>query len=673
MFNKLLIANRGEIACRITRTAHRLGIPVVAVHSDVDRNALHVDIADEAVEIGGARPSESYLNADRIVSAAQKTGADAIHPGYGFLSENSVLAQLCERNSIEFIGPPSQAIRDMASKSTASGIAQRAGVPTLTGYRDAEQSPDGMIQASRKIGFPVLLKSSAGGGGRGMRIVHSEDQFHQILQSAKSEAKEAFDDEFMIIEKFLQQARHIEVQIAGDKHGNVVHLFDRECSAQRRYQKIIEEAPAPNIPDKVKSDMFDAAVELSRSIGYHGVGTLEFLLDGEQFYFMEMNTRLQVEHPVTEQVTKTDLVEWQLRIAAGESVLSFPLPEQPIGHSVEVRLYAENPTRNFLPSPGRITHLSFPETNDDIQIHTGVRAGDNVDRHYDPLIAKVVSYRPDRDDAILTMLNALRKLRIAGVDTNLAFLAKLLGHDSFRHGTIDVRFVESNLPELTQENQDLPDEIAAVTALYLDSLSTESSQRNPGRPDSDPYSPWHCTSGWRLNTTREFSTHFEFGDRVVSVTIQDQNGKVLVNCDSGQMTVHHHTISDNTITAELDRGSWEVTVARLDNSVVAFHNFSRYELMPTEKISVASAPTAKSGSLTAPLPGRVVRILVESGEQVQAGQNLIVIEAMKMEHHITSPSDGVVTAINYNENDQVEEGATCVVVETAETSEETQK
>ena len=639
---------------------------MVAVHSDVDRDALHVALADESVEIGGARPSESYLNAQRIVDSALSVGADAVHPGYGFLSENSLLAELCEQESIAFIGPPSNAIRVMASKSTAAGIAVKADVPVLSGYRESSQSPVSMIDAARNIGFPVLLKSSAGGGGRGMRIVHSENQFEDLLQSAKSEAKESFDDDSMIIEKYLESARHIEVQIAGDKHGNVVHLFDRECSAQRRYQKIVEEAPAPNIAENIRSKMYDAAIAVSKALDYHNVGTVEFLLDGDEFFFMEMNTRLQVEHPVTEQVTNTDLVEWQLRIAEGELIQSFSLPEQPVGHAVEVRLYAENPSKNFLPSPGKITYLSLPETTEDIQIHTGIRQGDNVDRHYDPLIAKVVSCRSDRDSAIARMINALNQVQIAGLDTNLEFLSKLLQHESFGDGKIDVKFVENNLDQLIPMNDGLPDEIAVLTALYLNSSTDETNQIPEIGHRQNFSSPWRLQDGWRMNSIHERIWNFESQDGITSVAIQIGKNSLWVYCGFREISCHNLDIQKNKITAILSGLPCQITVVELDDYLVAFRNTERYELRTTGKITVANAPATRNGSLAAPLPGRVVRVLVENGESIKAGQNLIVIEAMKMEHHISSPIDGIVSAVKFKEDDQVDEGAVCVIVEPVE-------
>ncbi|MDE0310208.1 MAG: biotin/lipoyl-binding protein [Acidiferrobacterales bacterium] len=668
MFEKLLIANRGEIACRITQTARRLGIKIVAVHSDVDRNALHVALADEAVEIGSARPSESYLNAERIVETARQTGADAIHPGYGFLSENSLLAELCENQSIEFIGPSSKAIRVMASKSAAASIAIQAGVPVMTGYRDSDQRPDNMIEAARKIGFPVLLKSSAGGGGRGMRIVHSENQFAELLQSAKSEAKEAFDDDLIIIEKFLEFARHIEVQIAADQHGNLVHLFDRECSAQRRYQKIVEEAPAPDIPCEIRSDMYEAAIAMSRSLDYHNVGTVEYLLVGNRFYFMEMNTRLQVEHPVTEQITGVDLVEWQLRIAAGEDLSSFTAPDRPLGHAVEARLYAENPSKGFLPSPGNIRYLSMPAASDQIQIHSGVRQGDDVDRHYDPLIAKIVGYGQDRADAIDKLTAALNEVQIIGLDSNVEFLVNLLRHDTFRHGTIDVRFVENNLDELTPGAAKLPDAIAVLTALFLNASSGKAYRLPASEVTVDADSPWHLSNGWRLNSTRETTWNLEHDNQIVNVTIRVHNDALSADCGLGKITCRDAVIDEKLVCANLDGTDWCVNVVELDRSLVVFHNTVRYELAVTDRVSAPKAPATREGSLAAPLPGRVVRVLVKQGESVKSGQNLIVIEAMKMEHHISSPVAGIVSAVNFEENDQVDEGAVCLVVESAESS-----
>ena len=666
MFQKLLIANRGEIACRITRTAQRLGIPVVAVHSDVDRNAMHVEMADESVEIGSARPADSYLNADKIMNAAKQTGADAIHPGYGFLSENSLLAENCEKESIEFIGPSSEAIRIMASKSTAAGIAEQANVRILPGYRSSNQHLECMISAAKQLGFPVLLKSALGGGGRGMRIVYNESEFSESLLSARSEAKEAFDDDAVIIEKFLGKARHVEVQIAADKHGNIVHLFDRDCSAQRRYQKIIEEAPAPNIADELRIQMYEAAVSLAKALKYHSIGTVEFLFDGKIFYFMEMNTRLQVEHPVTEQITGTDLVEWQLRIAAGESIKALPLPAQPVGHSVEVRIYAENPSKEFLPSPGTIEYLTLPATSDGLLVHAGVKEKDNVDRHYDPLIAKIISHESDRSSAIRGMLNGLSKLHIAGVSTNVNFLSNLLQHDSFLNDNIDIRFVETRLDELTQVCENLPKEIAAIAALFLNSTPSADDNKLEKQEHTDQYSPWKSSIGWRLNSIQEITGLFEYNNEIVNVTTQLQQTQGVVLCGSQRMICSIEEIQDKTITVDIDGSQWQATVVNLPNLLFVFHDFSLYELRVLDKISVAHAPMEPSGTLTAPLPGRVVRTLVNTNDVVTTGQKLMVIEAMKMEHQITSPLDGIVTAVNYSENEQIDEGAVCVVVEPLE-------
>ena len=661
MFQKLLVANRGEIACRITRTAQRLGISVVAVHSDVDRDSLHVALADQAIEIGEARPSQSYLNVDKIIESALTVGADAIHPGYGFLSENSTLAEQCAKNTIQFIGPSPQAIEMMASKSRAGAIAERVGVPVLSGYRDASQNPASMLEAAHAIGFPVLLKSSAGGGGRGMRIVYGEDQFEELLTSAKSEAKEAFDDDLMIIEKFVESARHIEVQIAGDMHGNIVHLFDRECSAQRRYQKVIEEAPAPNIDPKTRTNMYEAAVALAGELNYHSVGTVEFLLDGDDFYFMEMNTRLQVEHPVTEQVTDTDLVEWQLRIADNQSIESFKNPESPVGHSVEVRLYAENPSRNFLPSPGNIRHLKFPDTTESVQVHTGVRQGDDVNRHYDPLIAKVVTCKPNRAGAVDCMIDALNELQIVGLDTNLEFLSNLLSHEKFREGAIDVRFIENNLEELIHAVEDLPDEIAILGALFVNASSDVTEQANQTLS-----SPWQQNNGWRLNSSRELTWSFACAGDVTNVSLRFQNNEVSAQCGVRSYSCDGWKIDGSQISGNIGGTDWKISVVLLDDTIAVFHQSRCYELRETDKISMSSASTIENGSLAAPLSGRVVRVLVEEGEEVKQGQNLIAIEAMKMEHHISSPADGIVTAVNFKENDQVEEGAICVSVDSAD-------
>ncbi len=662
LFRKLLIANRGEIACRIIRTAQRLNIPVATVYSDADRNALHSSFADESVYLGASRPSESYLNVDRIIEAAKQVGADALHPGYGFLSENSILAEACEKENIEFIGPSSHVIDCMASKAQAAAIAIEAGVPVLPGFRETEYSDESLANLAQSIGFPVLLKAALGGGGRGMSIVHSERQLAESLAAVKAQAKEFFGNDLIIIEKYLNPARHIEVQIAADKHGNAVHLFDRDCSAQRRYQKIVEEATAPQISQNTRERMYEAAISLTRALNYHSVGTVEFLLADTEFYFMEMNTRLQVEHTVTEQVAGVDLVEWQLRIAAGESISHWNIPSSPNGHSIQARIYAENPEKGFLPSPGHIRFLRYPSESDYLQMHTGVRQNDVVDVHYDPLIAKVVVSDSDRPKAIERLKQALRDLHVVGVDTNVTFLSNLITTHDFTTCTHDIKYVENNLPELTAKNRELPSEILALALLYLTSKSTEICPKAFIEND-DKYSPWRTNSGWRLNSRKEIACSFECNDQIFNVSALLGEQPIVVIIKEREFRCFNVQIFDHSIEAKIDEVEWTLPVILLEDEIYLFHQSSRYGLRLSDRLSVAHSTNVDAGSLTAPLPGRIARVLVEEGESVSTGQVLIVVEAMKMEHPIASPIDGFVTSIPYSENQLVDEGASCIFVE----------
>ena len=662
MFSKLLIANRGEIACRIMRTAKRLNIPVAAVYSDADRNALHKSLADQSVYIGGSRSSESYLNVDRIMDAARQVGADALHPGYGFLSENSALAKACETQGIEFIGPSSDAIERMASKSEAARIAIDAGVPMLPGVRETEHNDAKMTECARSIGFPILLKAAAGGGGRGMRIVHTESQLLDSLQTVRAQALEFFGDDLVIIEKYLQPARHVEVQVAADKHGHVVHLFDRDCSAQRRYQKIVEEAPAPQISQKTRQQMYEAAICLTKALNYFSVGTIEYLLAGDAFYFMEMNTRLQVEHPVTEQVTGTDLVEWQLRIAAGESISKFNRSDSPTGHSIQARIYAENPKKQFLPSSGTIDHLHLPAQSEHLQIHTGVRQADPVDMHYDPLIAKIVVHDADRAAAIARMQQALYETRVIGVETNVEFLANLLADDTFQCDVVDTGYVEKHWQRLSAQDASMPTEIL-VAALFYVTLQSHSQAGVRCAKSDDYYSPWRLKSGWRMNSKREFTCCFEIDDELHYVTAIFSHNKASVQCKDRVYECTDFRADTESVAVSIAGENWRLPIVATQSAIHVFHHSARYELRISERISLASTTGGHSGSMQAPLPGRIARVLTKVGEHVKSGQTLVVIEAMKMEHPITSPIDGVVTAIPYCENELVDEGASCAVVE----------
>ncbi len=639
------------------RTARRLHFPTVAVYSDADCNALHVSLADESVYLGASRPSESYLNVDRIMHAVQQTGADSLHPGYGFLSENSALRAACDDAGIAFIGPPAKALQCMASKSEASKIAMQAGVPILPGFREAEPESADLLSQARKIGFPVLLKAALGGGGRGMSIVHTETEMTTQLEMVRAQAREFFGDDLIIVEKYLSAARHIEVQIAADRHGNVVHLFDRDCSAQRRYQKIVEEAPAPEINDTTRHHMYEAAKSLAQVLDYHNVGTVEFLLSGDDFYFIEMNTRLQVEHPVTEMITGVDLVEWQFRITAGEAISQQMVPQKPMGHSIQARIYAENPAQNFLPSPGGIRYLRWPIESERLQIHTGYRQDDHVDVHYDSLIAKVVVHEAERKNSIARLQQGLSALHIVGVDTNIEFLSKLLDDPVFQTDTIDIKYVENHRQQLASPKKELPYEILAAGLLYIATRAKDEKASN------DHHSPWCDRSGWRLYSQREFACSFEVGERLYNIGAVFNNRQITVKIKDQLLVCTDFKMTDNTVKMTINGKNWVVSVVMLQNTVYLFWQSSRYQLCLTERLSQADTVSSATGSLAAPLPGRIARVLVQTGDSVSAGQMLIVIEAMKMEHPITSPFDGKVIATPFAENQLIDEGTDCIVVE----------
>ena len=531
MFKRLLIANRGEIACRVLRTARRLGIRCVAVHSDADGNALHVEMADEAYRIGPPPARESYLDAAAILDAAERGRADAIHPGYGFLAENADFAEACAARGIVFVGPPADAIRAMGSKREAKRLMAKAGVPLVPGYHGADQSPERLRGEADAIGWPVLLKASAGGGGRGMRAVERPEDFDAALGGAKREAAAAFGDDSMLIERYVAAPRHVEIQVFADRHGHFVHLFERDCSAQRRHQKVIEEAPAPGVEGELRAAMCEAALAAARAIGYEGAGTVEFLLDRSgSFWFMEMNTRLQVEHPVTELVTGTDLVEWQLRVAAGEPL---PLAQSDIGirgHAIEARLYAEDPARGFLPSTGRLIHLRLPDAGPGpdaaagnatqgqggVRVDTGVRTGDTVSMYYDPMIAKVIAWGPDRNGAADRLADALAATEVVGLTANAGFLRALVDHPRFRAADFHTRFIEERLDDFASTDAGPPaDDNLAIAAWTLATRDDEGAAGGGGGGDTDggdPWSPWNRRDHWRMNGSGERIVRLRFGD-----------------------------------------------------------------------------------------------------------------------------------------------------------------
>jgi 3-methylcrotonyl-CoA carboxylase alpha subunit len=657
MFDKILIANRGEIACRIIRTARRMGIRTVAVYSDADAGALHVALSDEAYRIGPAQASESYLCPEPIIAAAGKSGAQAIHPGYGFLSENAEFAEACTRAGLVFIGPPAGAMRAMGSKSAAKRIMEQALVPLVPGYHGEDQAPELLRDAAGRVGYPVLIKSSAGGGGKGMRVVWEAAAFDDALAAAKREALSGFGDDRVLLEKYLTRPRHVEIQVFADSNGNVVHLFERDCSIQRRHQKVLEEAPAPGIPPELRSAMGGAAVAAARAIGYVGAGTVEFLLDQDgSFYFMEMNTRLQVEHPVTEMITGQDLVEWQFRVAAGEPL---PCSQEQLaisGHAIEVRVYAEDPQRDFLPSIGTLAHLRTPQENAHVRIDTGVRAGDQVGIHYDPLLAKLIVWDTDRPGALRRLGAALGEYQVVGVATNLEFLAALARHPALAVADLDTGFIERHRTVLVPESEPASDQVLALAGLEL-LLSRSSEAQKGAAASADPWSPWHQTSGWLMNADNHHVFTFLDNEANIRVTAHYRPDGYLLEFPGGGVLVRGSLDESGDLLAELGEMRCKATVVHHGDDLVVFIQGLRHRLTLHDPLAAAGEREVEGGRLTAPMPGKIVALLVEPGAVVQRGTPLVIMEAMKMEHTITAPRDGVVAEIHFAVGAVVDEGA----------------
>jgi 3-methylcrotonyl-CoA carboxylase alpha subunit len=656
MFDKILIANRGEIACRVIRTARRLGIRTVAVHSDVDREALHVTTADEAVLIGEAPPRESYLRGDRIIEAARATGARAIHPGYGFLSENADFARACDAAGLVFIGPPPEAIAAMGSKSAAKRLMEGAGVPLVPGYHGEDQDPALLAQAAESIGYPVLLKAAAGGGGKGMRRVDSPAQFAEALASAQRESAKAFGDSRMLVEKCLLRPRHVEIQVFCDTHGGAVYLFERDCSLQRRHQKVIEEAPAPGLGAALRTAMGEAAVEAARAIGYVGAGTVEFLLDVDgAFYFMEMNTRLQVEHPVTEMITGQDLVEWQLRVAAGE-----PLPRGQAdidirGHAFEARVYAEDPARDFLPVTGRLRHLEPPAAGPHVRVDTGVVQGDEIGIHYDPMIAKLVVWDESRERALARLRKALADYRIGGLTTNLGFLHSLVSVPAFARGEVHTGFIaEHHAAIFHEQTADLATRLPVATLLLL--LDRDRAARESAGSGQDPYSPWRVPSAWRSGEPRRHRLAVTLDGTSYTVTLEETGEgsarRWLMPLGDRRLALAG-TLERDVLRASIDGHARSVGVAREEGRFTVFDAGGMFECMFTPPDTGEDHGSDTSQAFAAPMNGAVVALLVEPGQAVARGDTLMVIEAMKMEHAIRAPTAGEVREFFFRPGDLV--------------------
>jgi 3-methylcrotonyl-CoA carboxylase alpha subunit len=659
MFSRILIANRGEIACRVIRTARRMGIATVAVYSEADEGALHVAMADEARLIGPPPARDSYLNIARIIEAAAASGAEAVHPGYGFLSENAEFAEACAEAGIVFIGPTPEAIRAMGSKSAAKALMQAHGVPVVPGYHGANQDEARLAAEAERIGFPVMIKASAGGGGRGMRVVANAEEFARALDGARREAKGAFGDDTVLLERYLERPRHIEVQVFGDTHGTIVHLFERDCSIQRRHQKIVEEAPAPDITAERRLYIGEAAVAAARAVSYVGAGTVEFIAEeqGERFYFMEMNTRLQVEHPVTEAATGLDLVEWQLRVAAGESL---PLRQDEIslsGHAIEVRLYAENPARGFLPATGTLRRLCLP-SGEAIRVDTGVRSGDTVTPFYDPMIAKIIAYGEDRAAARARLIRALADTAVLGIATNLEFLTRIVTDPGFAAGAINTGFIEQKRGALLAPAGPPPTLVLAATVLNR-LLSREDQVGAETAVD-----PWSRRDGWRLNlpaTPRDFL--FRHGEVVQSLTataVGPDRWRLVLGDEIHDL--HGERGADDRLFVVLDGVRRSMRVLDEGGVTAVFVGGASWVLEADDPLAPPAGAALAAGRLTAPMPGRVVQVLVAAGETVRQGQPLIMVEAMKMEHTVAAPRNGVVAAVHVTPGDSVEEGVELIAL-----------
>ncbi len=659
MFKKILIANRGEIAVRVARTARDMGVKTVAVYSDADRQAPHVEACDEAIHIGPAAAADSYLRAEKIIDACKRSGAQAVHPGYGFLSENADFADALDKAGIVFIGPTAKTIRAMGSKSAAKDLMEAAGVPTTPGYQGEDQSVATFKKEAKRIGYPVLLKATAGGGGKGMRMVECEGDLEDALKSAQREAKSAFGDDRFLIEKFIARARHVEVQIFGDGDGNVVHMFERDCSVQRRHQKVIEEAPTPNMPEAVREKLLQAGVDAGKAVDYRGAGTVEFLYDGgDNVYFMEMNTRLQVEHPVSEMITGLDFVEWQLRIAAGEGL---PLPQDDIfefGHAFEARLYAENPAQNFAPSIGTLTTLQLPDWS--ARIDSGVVEGQEITPYYDPMIAKVITDGDTREEALAHLRAALADTRVAGLETNAAFLHAIAAQNAFIEGEVSTRFIDDHEATLFAKEETTPKVWAA--ALFAVHFATRQGGEDP----------WDDLTGFRLNRPARAVYWIGIDGKpalgVLNKTVDGVDITIEPNASAAarrtgeapgkpiHFSVTPPTQPDADMRLTIDGETIEAFAAPHGEGLRIWIGADYWDIALPDPLSGASDHHSSEGSLTAPMPGVITILSAAPGDAIEAGKPLLVMEAMKMEHAVKAPFDGVIKAYKFKPGDQVKDG-----------------
>lgn len=654
MFNKILIANRGEIACRIIKTARRLGITTVAIYSTADRYSRHVTLADEAYCVGAAPANESYLNIAAIIKVAMQSGTEAIHPGYGFLSENPLFAQACIDANIIFIGPSIQALETMGSKQLAKQLLEQSGVPLTPGYHGEQQSDKALLDNAIQLGFPVLLKAANGGGGKGMRAVYSLDEFDNALAGARREANAYFADDTMLIEKLVTEPRHIEMQIMADNYGNIVHLFERDCSIQRRHQKIIEEAPANHLSETLRQQIADAAIAVARAIHYRGAGTVEFLVtQDQQFYFMEMNTRLQVEHPVTEMITGIDLVEWQLRIAAGEPLPQTQAEIQLQGHAIECRICAEDPQHNFLPSIGQIHFLKEPLN---VRIDTGIVCNDTITMYYDPMIAKLIVWGETRETALRKLRNALMQYHIGGVKTNIPFLQGIIEQPDFISAHYNTNFLTEH--SISTSAPDLS--LALLMAASIDYLNLYQDKNSLNKD----------TFGWQMHLTSEWRTRYSIQGQAYDVLTKPINEtqvalRLLSESSSKIYHIKRTRDSNHTNLLYFDDGvqSHQVFIETINNTITIYTAFGPMLIERFDWQQAAQKHAQTNNRLTAPMPATVVAVLKQIGDRIKHGDSLMVLEAMKMEHTIHAPTDGVLEQIFYKIGEQVQEGAELITIE----------
>lgn len=661
---KILIANRGEIACRIMKTAHKMGIECVAVYSDADEFSQHVQLADEAWYLGPSSAKESYLRADKILEIAKKSKASAVHPGYGFLSENADFANQCVESGIVFIGPPTSAIEAMGSKSEAKNIMSKANVPLVHGYHGDNQDEEFLQSEADRIGYPVLIKATAGGGGKGMRMVKNSSDFLPSLISCKREANSSFGDDKVLIEKYLTKPRHVELQVFADSFGNAIHLFERDCSVQRRHQKVIEEAPAPGLSDNTRKQMGKVAISAAKAINYQGAGTVEFLYDEDgSFYFMEMNTRLQVEHPVTEMITGLDLVEWQILVASG---LPLPLTQEQVaitGHAFEARIYAEDPNNDFLPATGKVNYMAVPKESYHVRVDSGIISGDTVSIFYDPMIAKLIVWDRDRHSALARLKGALNDFHVAGLTTNIEFLNKLASHESFANADLDTHFLDKYGEQLTVSSEVLPIELIAAATLQIMLKQSKSNLQNK----TDQFSPWNEKFGWRLNQDNHHQVEFRYKQQEISVIAHfreqtdSKTQHFVFEVEQQQLSVSGY-IEDNSIHIKIDGKKVSIASAQVGLNLILFKNANAWELEVKDD-SQMDLNQEEQANLTAPMPGTVISVLVSSGDRVKQGQSLLVMEAMKMEHTIKAHQAMQVKEVLYKVGELVDEGAELILFE----------